>query len=129
MTRLIEEEEAFKVLSAYYKHSTPVQDSALRDALSRVPSADLVNEWCTDCKEYDQQQHCCHRFTKVIRQTMEELKQNAVPVKRGKWIHRGCGIFACSKCGKDVGLNVYTGEKASETFKWCPHCGSRMDKE
>ena len=39
MTRLIEEEEAFKVLSAYYKHSTPVQDSALHDALSRVPTA------------------------------------------------------------------------------------------
>lgn len=82
MARLIDEEEAFKVLSAYYKHRTPAQDSALRDALSRVPSADLVNEWCTDCKEYDQTQHCCHRFTKVIRQAQEELKQNAVPVIR-----------------------------------------------
>lgn len=39
MSRLIEEEEAFKVLSAYYNHSTPVQDSALHDALSRVPTA------------------------------------------------------------------------------------------
>lgn len=82
MTRLIDEEEAFKVLSAYYKHRTPMQDSALHDALSRVPSADLVNEWCTDCKEYDQTRHCCHRFTKVIRQTQEELKQNAVPLIR-----------------------------------------------
>jgi DNA-directed RNA polymerase subunit RPC12/RpoP len=54
---------------------------------------------------------------------------SAEPVRHGKWIHRGCGIFACSKCGKDVGLNVYTGEKASETFKWCPHCGARMDEE
>ena len=25
-------------------------------------------EWCTDCKEYDQEKHCCHRWTKVIRQ-------------------------------------------------------------
>lgn len=31
-------------------------------------------EWCTDCKEYDQEQHCCHRFTKVIRQAFEEMK-------------------------------------------------------
>ena len=82
MARLIDEDEAFKVLSAYYKHRTPAQDSALHDALSRVPSADLVNEWCTDCKEYDQTQHCCHRFTKVIRQTQEELKQNAVPKEK-----------------------------------------------
>lgn len=58
----------------------------------------------------------------------EQPTIEAVPVRRGKWIHRGCGIFACSKCGKDVGLNVYTGEKASETFKWCPHCGARMDE-
>ena len=31
-------------------------------------------EWCTECKEYDQKAHCCHRFTKVIRETVEELK-------------------------------------------------------
>jgi hypothetical protein len=31
-------------------------------------------EWCTDCKEYDQEQHCCHRFTKVIRQAVAEMK-------------------------------------------------------
>lgn len=31
-------------------------------------------EWCTDCKEYDQEKHCCHRFTKVIRQAVEEMK-------------------------------------------------------
>ena len=31
-------------------------------------------EWCHDCKEYDQEAHCCHRWTKVIRNTVEELK-------------------------------------------------------
>ena len=39
MTRLIDEEEAFKVLSAYYKHRYYEQDEALLDALSRVPTA------------------------------------------------------------------------------------------
>jgi hypothetical protein len=33
-------------------------------------------EWCDDCKEYDQEQHCCHRWTKVIRRTVEEMKTN-----------------------------------------------------
>ena len=32
-------------------------------------------EWCTDCKEYDQEKHCCHRWTKVIRQTITEVKR------------------------------------------------------
>ena len=33
------------------------------------------NEWCPDCAEYDKENHCCHRFTKVIRQTVEECKR------------------------------------------------------
>ena len=32
-------------------------------------------EWCDTCKEYDQEKHCCHRWTKVIRDTVEEMKQ------------------------------------------------------
>ena len=32
-------------------------------------------KWCTDCKEYDQEKHCCHRWSKVIRDTVEEMKQ------------------------------------------------------
>ena len=32
------------------------------------------DEWCEDCKEYDQENHCCHRFTKFIRETVDELK-------------------------------------------------------
>lgn len=30
-------------------------------------------EWCTNCKEYDPEKHCCHRWTKVIRNTVNEL--------------------------------------------------------
>ena len=29
-------------------------------------------EWCTDCKEYDHEKHCCPRWTKVIRETMDD---------------------------------------------------------
>ena len=32
-------------------------------------------EWCTNCREYDQEKHCCHRWSKVIRDTVEEMKQ------------------------------------------------------
>lgn len=32
-------------------------------------------EWCHDCKEYDQENYCCHRWTKVIRQTVAELEE------------------------------------------------------
>ena len=35
-------------------------------------------KWCTDCKEYDQEKHCCHRWSKVIRGTVEEMKQEYI---------------------------------------------------
>lgn len=29
-------------------------------------------EWCTDCKEYDHEKHCCPRWNKVIRNTLND---------------------------------------------------------
>ncbi len=37
-------------------------------------------QWCTDCKEYDQEKHCCYRWSKVIRDTVEEMKQEQEPI-------------------------------------------------
>lgn len=34
-----------------------------------------TDEFCTQCKEYDQQKHCCPRFNRVIRTTLEEVTQ------------------------------------------------------
>lgn len=40
-----------------------------------MPSAQSESfEWCTDCKEYDQEAHCCHRWSKMIRKTIEEMQ-------------------------------------------------------
>lgn len=38
-------------------------------------------KWCETCKEYDQEKHCCHRWSKVIRDTVEEMKQEQEPIK------------------------------------------------
>ena len=45
------------------------------NVLRKLPSAESESfEWCADCKEYDQKAYCCHRFTKVIRNAVAELK-------------------------------------------------------
>ena len=55
----------------------------VRDRLKALPSAQPdLDEWCTDCKEYNQEKHCCPRWNRVIRETAEELRQNAEP----RWI-------------------------------------------
>lgn len=32
------------------------------------------DEWCDDCKEYDNERHCCPRWNRVIRQTVEDMQ-------------------------------------------------------
>lgn len=48
--KLIDADEAFRVLSDYYHHRTEEQHDALHEALDRVPEAVVL---CKDCKYYD----------------------------------------------------------------------------
>lgn len=41
-------------------------------------------KWCTDCKEYDQEKHCCHRYSKVIRDAVAEIEQEPILDKINK---------------------------------------------
>lgn len=51
-------------------------------AIIKALEQEQLFKWCTDCKEYDQEKHCCHRWSKVIRDTVEEMKQEQEP----RWI-------------------------------------------
>ena len=51
------------------------QFEAMTIAIAALEQQLEDNEWCLDCKEYDKEQHCCHRFTKVIRQAVEERRR------------------------------------------------------
>ena len=53
----------------------------LEGRLKQLPPAQPepnYDEWCTDCKEYDHENRCCPRWTKVIRQTRRELQDEFV---------------------------------------------------
>jgi hypothetical protein len=89
------------------------------------------DEWCHNCKEYDQEKHCCPRYNKVIRSAVEEMKQT----KTGHWIYEkrkrlinetdeGAEYVTdywckCSKCGGDFGYR-----KMKDAF--CKYCGAKM---
>jgi len=107
------------------------------DALRELPSVQpqrSLDEWCQDCKEYDQERHCCPRFNQVIRQTLDERKT-------GKWIEdaetyyravneKGGGVnentpyftddIACSECLAKFSVI----DNEAERFDFCPNCGS-----
>jgi hypothetical protein len=57
MPRLIDADEAYKVLTDYYHIRTEIQHKALKEAMERVPTVDAVEVVrCKDCKfgEYDE---------------------------------------------------------------------------
>lgn len=52
--RLIDAEEAYKVLTDYYHQRTEIQHDALKEAIERVPTVDAVEiVRCKDCKWYE----------------------------------------------------------------------------
>jgi hypothetical protein len=89
---------------------------AISKALEQEPQ---TFKWCTDCKEYDQEKHCCHRWSKVIRDTVEEMKQEQEP-KTGHWI-KGYTFpdgeyWKCDKCNELI--------KVKYPMYYCNNCGS-----
>jgi hypothetical protein len=58
------------------------QFEAMTIAIAAIEQQEKAfDEWCTDCKEYDKDRHCCPRFSRVIRGAVDEVKQQGwVPV-------------------------------------------------
>lgn len=81
-------------------------------------------EWCTGCKEYDQEKHCCPRWNKVIRNTVGELK---LEKPSGTWRHYE-GEITCSECGSSF-YDEIMDLCGSDVPKFCPHCGADMRED
>ena len=45
---------------------------------SVTPQEPQTFKWCDTCKEYDQVNHCCHRWSKVIKNTVEDMKREPI---------------------------------------------------
>lgn len=95
----------------------------ITNAVSADRPSEETFEWCTDCKEYDQQNHCCHRWTKVIRDTVDELEKDRRPHGEWKVIHNALGETKC-QCNQ---CQHYVNSGDDKNF--CPNCGASMGKE
>jgi len=90
------------------------------EALKEVQKHEETFEWCHDCKEYDKENYCCHRWSKVIRNTVEEIADRP----KGEWIAHATSVGGkkyieysrCSECG----------EMALVRMNFCPNCGADM---
>ena len=126
MSNLIDKQAAIDLWDKY--HPTIAVDAMQYDAeLRQLPPAQREqhhDEWCTDCKEYDKERHCCPRWNKVIRQALAD----AQPKRTGKWIKITKGAmrekYMCSICGRTIeedGIERLVPIK----YPFC-HCGAKM---
>ena len=82
MDEMVSREEALEALQILNRGSwhESTQRTVTRkhyaEILQRYIEPDL-DEWCEDCKEYDRERHCCPRFNRVIRETVDEVKETA----------------------------------------------------
>ena len=109
------------------------------EAIEELPSAEPEleeHEWCHDCKEYDQEKHCCHRWTKVIRNTVEEIKTKywrwipvteALPEEKGEYLvsYHPCHWNTVSEkvlVGMDTfrGKTTWAKKKYQKVIAWMP---------
>lgn len=105
-----------------------------RNIIEDLPSVqereEKMGEWCHDCKEYDNDRHCCPRWNRVIRNTVEELKAEHLPsVQERKGHDTGeSRWFHCSECGYGV-FDVYLDDeqKYDLAYHYCPNCGAHME--
>ena len=97
----------------------------IRNLLPVTPQEPQSFKWCTDCKEYNQEKHCCYRYSKVIRDTVEEIEQDP---RKGEWLRMSDlseqedDRYKCSRCGNVIHhknkMDLYTFNS------WCGRCGS-----
>ena len=107
MSDYIKREDAYTVLTKYYHHTTDTQHEALKEALQRVPDAD-VEERKTGKWEYD---------------------PDGMDWGIGAWVCSECGgrndnipAFVRGVNGHEKKVNPYTWAGS----KYCPNCGARM---
>lgn len=118
----------------------------IREILERLPSIEpeyRLDEWCTDCKEYDKEKHHCPRWNKVIRTTLDEFNAN----NKGQWIWKPVKQFCAPDCWyppDSLAEETWNEEEGSwyedkmfcskcdyqSDIRWnfCPNCGKKMNR-
>lgn len=65
-------------------------DGTSLDGFKNNPTIEpQLDEWCNDCKEYDKERHCCPRWNRVIRTTLDDVRKEAYEQGRAmaqRWI-------------------------------------------
>lgn len=102
-------------------------ESEAIEAWNRAMGADRgFDEWCTDCKEYDHDKHCCPRWNRVIKNCVNEVREKyderTAKVEKVDMPSEHNKVYKCSECGQ------YTHRTSwSSPVNYCTNCGARLE--
>lgn len=99
-----------------------IEQEAAMDIFGDVPMWDGYYE------PYTWEVHCA--IVGIVKLIKEELNKvpaaDVAPIRHGHWIRVSLiGVFECSECGNQI--TVTDSKFAKEVYRWCLHCGARMD--
>lgn len=97
----------------------------MSDLIDRQAAIDALNVLVKDGHAYVNGAFFETILRDEAKRVLEELPSAQPEQRKGKWIHRGCGIFSCSECDEKIGTNVYA-EAETVRFRFCPNCGADM---
>ena len=76
---LMKRDKELRNINWYDKPYAEARCGGIDEALDIVNALPAVHpgcdEWCTDCKEYDQEKRSCPRWNRVIKQTVEDVRK------------------------------------------------------
>lgn len=120
----------------YIEHHEQMQSimrniDILTDKIIKMPSvqpesAEMLSgkvwdEWCTGCKEYDHEKHCCPRFNRVIRTAIDDAQPEIVRCK-------DCKHYKTEFCAIDLWTDKVKIYKARPD-DFCSRAERRQDEQ
>ena len=114
-----------KLKEQMIKYGFHAPDMTITEFVEDLPSVLPYNtsEWCKTCKEYDHDKHCCPRYNKVIRNAVEEMKQESCEdcISRQQAIKQ-CGFGMTSLLIADNLRKLPPVQPKYNTSEWCKTC-------
>ena len=74
---------------------------------SRPSAQPELDEWCTDCKEYDKEKHSCPRWNRVIRNTLKDAQPEPHWIPCSEKLPESDGFYLVTVCAEYRPVRIY----------------------
>lgn len=107
-----------------------IANGSQQESRSEIPNTcgDAISRQAVDDAIYDYSRSCNVDYSQIM-EYIEKLPSVTPQQRTGRWIMSDDGLYRpiCNNCGAHPWKGyIPTVEEATEVFKYCPKCGSRM---